>query len=313
MDQLTELACRLPTSWLLPAMAFALWASLATCTLVVMRLRRGLPVVRYQPRRPVPWRGIDLLLVLVFYLSAIMLLAGLAKPILGPEIVREPASYDVEKSSASHTIAMLFAEGDAWVLLLCGLSAVVLAPVVEEFLFRLLLQGCLETAGRRLRPKMPTLRRWVPGAIGPIAITSYLFALMHFRVQRPIRHLSYHVYVVAGSLVVGVLVMAFAICLLRFRAGATAEDFGFVPDKLLADVGLGMLAFAGLAAPTYAAMLLLGSLLPKYLAPDPFVLYFFSLALGILYYRTHRIVPAIVLHMSLNATSLAMALTITQK
>jgi membrane protease YdiL (CAAX protease family) len=31
------------------------------------------------------------------------------------------------------------------------------------------------------------------------------------------------------------------------------------------------------------------------------------LVLGLLYYRTHRIVPSVVLHMSLNLTTLAMA------
>jgi len=97
------------------------------------------------------------------------------------------------------------------------------------------------------------------------------------------------------------------VVLLRAGFGATVADLGWVREKLLADVGLGLLAFAAVAAPTYAAMFLLGSLLPAYLAPDPFVLFPFALVLGTLYYRTHRIVPAIVLHMSLNATSLAMA------
>jgi membrane protease YdiL (CAAX protease family) len=298
---------------LLSAIVLAIWACLAVWAVVVTRWRRGLPILPYQPRRPVPWRGIDLLFVLAFYLVSVILLGSLARPILGPEIVRGPAIYDLEKATAAHTIANLLAEANVWVLLLCVLSAVVVAPIVEEFLFRVLLQGWLETLQRRLRPRMPSLQRWVPGAIGPVAITSCLFALMHFRVQGPPRHVSYRVYEVAGSLIVGLAVTAFAVLMLRVRAGATVEDLGVAPDKLLADVRLGMLAFAGLAAPMYAAMLLLGKLLPSYIAPDPLVLFFFSVALGTLYYRTHRIVPAIVLHMSLNATSLAMALKIMQK
>ena len=38
-----------------------------------------------------------------------------------------------------------------------------------------------------------------------------------------------------------------------------------------------------------------------------FVLFFFALALGTLYYRTHSVVAPIVLHMALNVTSLTMA------
>jgi len=40
---------------------------------------------------------------------------------------------------------------------------------------------------------------------------------------------------------------------------------------------------------------------------DPLTLFLFSLILGTLYYRTHRILPAIVLHMTLNFTSLTLA------
>lgn len=89
-------------------------------------------------------------------------LMGLAEPLLGPEVTRKPTMYNVEKANAAHTIARLLSEGNPWALVLCGLSAVVVAPIVEEFLFRVLLQGWLEAAQRRLRPRMPTLRRLVP-------------------------------------------------------------------------------------------------------------------------------------------------------
>ena len=49
------------------------------------------------------------------------------------------------------------------------------------------------------------------------------------------------------------------------------------------------------------------SVLPEYIAPDPFPLFFFAVALGAVYYRTHRIVPVIVLHAVLNGTSLVLA------
>jgi membrane protease YdiL (CAAX protease family) len=45
-------------------------------------------------------------------------------------------------------------------------------------------------------------------------------------------------------------------------------------------------------------------LLPDYIAPDPIPLFFFSVALGAIYHRTHRLAPLIVLHAALNGTSL---------
>lgn len=130
---------------------------------------------------------------------------------------------------------------------------------------------------------------------------------MHFRVDRPMRHPNYELFQVAGVIVASLMTAALALGLVRWRAGATAADLGWVREKFFADVRLGVVAFAALAAPMYAAQYTLWRTLPKGVAPDPIVLFFFALALGTLYYRTHRIVPVIVLHMSLNLTSLAMA------
>jgi membrane protease YdiL (CAAX protease family) len=56
--------------------------------------------------------------------------------------------------------------------------AVILAPVLEEFAFRNLLQGGLEVLERRLVGADSTERRWTLGW-APILVSSALFALMH--------------------------------------------------------------------------------------------------------------------------------------
>ncbi|MEK6249967.1 MAG: CPBP family intramembrane metalloprotease, partial [Planctomycetales bacterium] len=38
--------------------------------------------------------------------------------------------------------------------------------------------------------------------------------------------------------------------------------------------------------------------------PDPVPIFLFSLALGYLYFKTHRILPCIITHMALNALSM---------
>jgi len=293
--------------WLLVALAVGGWLCVVVWTEASARWRQGLAVVPYQPRRRVPWGGIDLLLVLAVYVMAQTGMVLLGEAYLGPEITRPPAIQNADQSSAAHLVARLLKEGDVWILLLCGFSAVVVAPIVEEFVFRVLLQGWLEALQRRWRRKMPTLGRLAPGAAGPILISSFLFARMHFRVETPMMNVHFLAYLLVTGAVASVLTMIFAIGLLRCRVEATGADLGWAPDRFLADVGLGLAAFLAIAAPIYLVQITLWLLLPKYLAPDPFALFLLALFLGALYWRTRRIVPAIVVHMSLNATSLAMA------
>jgi membrane protease YdiL (CAAX protease family) len=266
-----------------------------------------MPLLAYQPRRPVPWQALDLVAVVIFCLAAQGGVIALADVLLGPGALQPPTMYDEDQSSSVHVVAQLLLEGNPWILMLCMVSAVLVAPVFEEFLYRLLLQGWLETLQRRYRRQMPTLRRLVPGAIGPILLSSLLFARMHFRVNGPPLNARFLVFLLAGNSAAGLLTTAFAVGLLRWRVGATAADFGWSLQKLPRDAGLGLLVFAAVALPIFWMQRELSDALPKYLAPDPFTLFPFALVLGFLYARTHRIAPSIMVHAALNATSLALA------
>jgi hypothetical protein len=115
-----------------------------------------------------------------------------------------------------------------------------------------------------------------------------------------------------AQLVQSVLTTLCALAVLRFRAGATAVDLGWSPQHFWPDVRLGLIAFAGLAAPLYLLQFGLNYLLPSYLAPDPITIFLFTLVLGTLYHRTHRLVPSVTLHMALNGTSMLMLLAATK-
>jgi membrane protease YdiL (CAAX protease family) len=176
--------------------------------------------------------------------------------------------------------------------------------VAEEFFFRVLLQGWLEAAERRHRRQLPTLRRLLPHGGPAVIATSLVFARLHARVGTEQYSVSYVAGMLVGQAAVNLLALAFALFWVRARAGATARDLGWAPEHLWSDVRTGLVAFAAVAVPIYAIQFLFWSLLPEGVAADPAPLFFFALVLGSLYYRTHRIVPAIVLHMSLNACSL---------
>jgi len=104
------------------------------------------------------------------------------------------------------------------------------------------------------------------------------------------------------------LTLGLALCWVRFTAGATLGDLGIVPGRLWADIQLGIWAFLAITIPVYVLLAVATSLLPENTVADPIPLLLLAAVLGGLYYRSHRIVPAIVLHMAFNATSVSLAL-----
>jgi membrane protease YdiL (CAAX protease family) len=295
-----------------PALQFVAWllvgASLVVWALVVRRLWRRLPVLPYESRRPVPWRAAQVLVVFVVF--EFPLLAALTWFVLvGRGDVDPGEASRAEKPNVEHLIVdLLRADPSAATWLLCALVAVVVAPIVEEFTYRLLLQGWLEAEERRARRRTAAVRRLIPG-VGPVVLVSLLFALRHFRRAAPPLEPEDLREGMVSQVVWSLLTLSFAVWLLRTRAGATAADLGFVPGKLLADVRLGLLACAAVTAPILALQYVLMRFVfsGQSVATDPIPLFFLALTLGAVYYRTHRIVPAMVTHMAFNATAMVLA------
>ena len=304
---MNDLALQPVPTWVLGLLAAGGWLTAAVWLFIVTRLFARQPLVAYEPRVPVPWRGLDLALILACYLVLQVAGAWAVMNVVPEEKLEPPAIYNPENTQAQHMVARVLAEGDWRLLLLCGFAAALVAPVVEEFLFRVLLQGWLEAEQSRWRAQLPTLRRLLPGAVGPIALTSFIFAMMHFRVAGPTREPEYYVAFLLANAVASLATMALAIALLHSRCEATAADLGWDSRRFWHDVRLGLVTFFAIATPIYLLQMILSSCLPKYLAPDPFALFALSAVLGFLYAQTHRIVPSIVVHMSLNTFSLAMA------
>ncbi|MBN2024101.1 MAG: CPBP family intramembrane metalloprotease [Pirellulales bacterium] len=282
-----------------------LWACLAFWTVVFVRRRRGEPVLPLARRRQVPWRAIDLAVVIGFHVACFAAAFALKSWTYGPEAVEPPRAQDTKNLTTQHEILQMLAQGNVGLIVLGVLSAVVVAPVVEEVLFRLLLQGWLEAVDRRLRREIPRrAARRIRWGFVPVTLVAALFALIHFRVEKePIRP-EHLVFDAATMVIVPTVVAALAVAWVGAVRGATLRDLGIVREKLAADVGLGLAAFAGIAAPLYLGQMALLHLVPEYVSVDPITLFPFALVLGILYCRTHRIVPSIVLHVALNGSSL---------
>jgi len=269
--------------------------------IIASRLWLGKPLIPREPRRPVPWKGIDLVAIVVFWLSLEM---------IGVSIVAHFTEHLADaapggEASAQHPIALLMAEGNVFLLLVSGLAAVVVAPVFEEFMFRVLLQGWLEGAFGRLRWVIPEIGSL--SVLMPIAISSLMFAMIHYREAAAPSNVWLLAYFFIATSITRLWTMILVIAFLKFVRGATAADFGWSASHSFADAVTGVVTFGAISVPLFAIMILLNWALPNNPWNDPAALFPLAVILGILYYRTHRIMPVIALHMSLNLTSLTVA------
>ncbi|MEN6451159.1 MAG: CPBP family glutamic-type intramembrane protease [Thermoguttaceae bacterium] len=288
----------------------ALAACIAVWTIAITRWRRRLPVLPYQPRRPVPWRGLDVGVIVLVYVLTPPLISHAAHRWLGeqPRAAAAAAAPAHDAKKTEHPLArVLQARPGVWVVLVCVLLAVVLAPLTEELVFRLLIQGWLERLERQLRRRM-VLFRLTAGFL-PVTAVALLFAAMHYREaeELPVTAIIFGLIITAiGSAVT----VAALIGWLKFVAGATLADFGIVRGKLWADVKLGLIAFLAVMPLVQAVGITAKLLLPKDVVIDPIAIGVLALALGTLYYRTHRILPGIVLHVAFNTMGVVTALAL---
>lgn len=293
-----------------------LW--LAACIIVwaiiAARRARRQPVLPYESRRQVPWGAIDIIVIvamLIFTQAAVMSL-GCKWMGIKPKDLSLAAEAVADKPddpmSRAHPLAILLLKSHSpWVILLCVVSAVVVAPISEEFLFRLVLQGWLESLERRMRRRIPWLRRSVAGFL-PVTTAAILFGAMHGRSAEPPTNLHILVFSLCVYCISSSWAVVASVFWLKFVAGATLADFGIVPCKLGRDLRTGGIAFLAVAMPVLISASILNYVMPKNVVVDPIPIFFLAIALGTLYYRTHRIIPSLALHMAFNAVGVFVAL-----
>jgi membrane protease YdiL (CAAX protease family) len=294
---------------LFAAVSLLVLASLSLGLWVITRWQQGLPAIPYSPRRQVPWHAGHVSLVIVVYILSISCAVSTVRAIL-PAKLLEPSPVTEAGEATLHPLVQLFNDGNVWLLAVGFLAAVVVAPPVEEFLFRVVLQGWFESAWLRLRRSAPILRWFGPRSVVPIVTVALLFATMHYRRQPSVTyHVEYMAWIFIAQAIASLFTMGVAIALLCSFAGATAADLGWNARRLAGDVGMGVLTFAGIAGPLYGLMIALQLLMKGTgIAPDPIPLFFFALLLGTFYHRTHRIAPSLAIHLSLNLTSVLLLL-----
>ncbi len=257
--------------------------------------------VPWERRRPVPWNGFDILAIFVLYFLAMQFVVGIAtgRISVSPRTTTEKPVVVAElKPTPEHPLTQLLVQGKKFrvVLWIVFFSAVIAAPIAEELLFRVLLQGWLE------KLELALMRPW-PRFLGviPIALASVLFAGLHGG-KRTEQGTELLVQLMIGIAIVNTLFPILAVLFLRFGRGASWKDLGLRFDRFFVDIRTVIIFFLLFIPPLFFLHASLRQLWPDAVT-DPIPLFFFSAALGFLMYRTKRFAGPALLHAMLNGSS----------
>lgn len=324
------------------ALAFVLLAglSMAAWTAIERRYRQRRPLIEFEPRRPVPWRLLDLLTIVLFCLFAQVAAAGLVQQATGGQFSLHEARPGVVDPAA---VAEDTANIDSIRLTLIGSSVASLVGLAFGVAYiRLVVRGTWSDMGFQ-RNKIA--RDASIGLIAFAAVSLPIFALQaalsyFFPTRHPIvemleahREAPLFVLSIVSAVVIAPVVEEFlfrvlwqgwleSVWLRREQSSAAdeaaADQASEQPRSAspAAETGNpfqpppGDAAAGGSRPPLARGPIVISSLVFALMhwghGPAPFALFWFSLALGYLYQRTHRIWPSIVAHASLNAFSLAL-------
>jgi len=314
----------------------SLLVSLATGMKLLSRFQRQGQILPYEVGRRPSWSGVEVLVVFFLFHWGVILgivldyLVGDSPPPSPAESAlsqtvavmdskpafREDCSWRRDDPSASerdelavHPVFLLLqADPSLGTVLWCSAVVVVLAPVVEEVIFRLVLLGYFAERERRWRRRVRFLRGFLPGLI-PVVGISIWFALLHGRSAEEIPAVEEVRQAMNFTAQLGIVTLLAVMIMAAGKRGGFLANMGVDLRKLGYDLKVGALACVVVTPPLWLLQAQLTRLLaPLGWVPDPVPIYFLAVVLGMLYYRTGRVVASVVLHVLHNLASFLLAL-----
>ncbi|MDO5579845.1 MAG: CPBP family intramembrane metalloprotease [Planctomycetia bacterium] len=277
-------------------------------------------MIPFHRRRPVPWSLGDAILIGIFFISVPAFfyqgyhaIPEEYRPVLewsadSSETGKEADLKEDRELSKAHPLTQILvqikSQGNyGLIFFLCFFTGVIAAPITEEFVFRVVLQGALEKY-------FHSAANWgrsfyIKGRIiGTILIPALFFAFIHIRSSETASD--------PNALLAGILIMPFAhlftmifaICWLKLLYGARFFDFGFSLKHFGSDFLKGVLVFFCLLTPLFLLQFVLRNTFPDQIT-DPIPIFVLAVALGIHYWFSHRIASIIAIHFMLNFCSFA--------
>ena len=252
----------------------------------------------------VPWTILDVGLFFFLWLAAqiaIGIVIGIVMVFTAGSPARLQTQTAIGGEGYQHPIVQMIQKGkdEPIVLFVAFVSVVVVAPLIEEFLFRLLLQGWLHA-------KLLLFR--VPCAAGiAMTVTSLGFALIHAGDSGNIGVWPlFFLFFVSSMINLMIFIFGIVYLILVRKAKMTQWLFGTVPF-----FRSGFFTVAGYCLLVVVFCQGLGVILGlmfENMNVSPIPIFFFSLALGALYSKTKNLLYCILLHACLNAVALVLVL-----
>ncbi|MCL2744237.1 MAG: CPBP family intramembrane metalloprotease [Planctomycetaceae bacterium] len=276
-----------------------------------------------QPDRFVKWNLLDFLLLFFLYnvLTFVCVVVTMACAVVIDSMAdnrgHSPLVIKIEKdggqprlvhkiekkeTTAEHPLTQLIQQGrsNPAVLLIALLVGVITTPIVEEFLFRLVLQSSIINTD-----KYGGWYNSISAALS-IFITSLLFAALH---GLPPKEMTLEALqaMMLGAMIGGVLFLIAGIAYLVVVRKTDARDLGWDDKHLLSDIETAA-RWAVFVMPAVMLIHITAKALLPNAATDPIPLFFFSLVLGYLFYKTRRLAPPVFLHAFFNGFNLMILL-----
>lgn len=227
--------------------------------------------------------------------------------------------FSDEELPEQHPLTILMQKGGRYpiVIVVCFLVAVVVAPLTEELLFRVIMQGGIESTFRRRSGDTTRPCRL------PIFLTAVFFAAIHIRTQPradiDVRYIDALFKAMIANILGSLVTLAVIVFLFRGVYRARWSDFGLRDFRLAGRDVLGILLLLPVVfVPVYVVNGAVTLLAKTDWAVrsgisaamlDPIPLFLFALILGSLYYRTRRLLPVFCLHAFFNLYSFLVLLS----
>jgi len=255
------------------------------------------------PNKTVPWTGWEVLLFFGIWFT-VQIVCGAVIGVAAHLLPSEQSQVIEVEGNHGHPIAQLVEQSKnsplAFLIIfpVVFLAGIVVAPLIEEFLFRMLLQGWLEATLARY--EMP----WASGIA--IVLVSLLFAAIHAGNTEALGTLVLLLLFVLAS-VANLSIFVLGLVYLAWGRNIRIDNYLFGTKPFFRSC-----FFINVKRCLYALVILYGIsgslwLLYPQTNTDPIPIFFFSLLLGTIYSRTQNLSYCVLLHACLNMISLTIA------
>ncbi len=227
------------------------------------------------------------------------ILDSLEKPSNPAEIIETVVKFTEKDRGTEHIVVRYLRENPSFTkFFFMFLYATILVPILEEFLFRLVLQGWCDAREREI------FRRRRGNGWRSMILVSALFALIHFHAAGDFREESVQKLQFAVSAFSACVVLLAGFWVLHGQLKFTWREVGLDFRYWREDIALGTYGFFAGAFPTYVIQGALKEPLKEYCSADFIALAPIALVFGFLYWRTRRLLPSVFAHFLYNSYSL---------